>query len=67
MRAQCLPCAVPQSYKVTFIEDESVESGGALNERVFMLEAGPTYRSFSFNLAGADVKVASLTCRCVPG
>ena len=52
---------------MTFIEDESVESGGALNERVFMLEAGPTYRSFSFNLAGADVKVASLTCRCVPG
>ena len=65
MRAKLLPCATPQSYKATFIEDGGIGSGGTLNERVFMLLPGPTFKSFSFNLAGADVKIASLTCRHV--
>tara|TARA_B110001469_G_C9567131_1_gene281231 strand:+ start:123 stop:500 length:378 start_codon:yes stop_codon:yes gene_type:complete len=62
MRAQRLPRAAPQSYKASHVEDGSAGSG----EHVFMLLPGPTFRSFSFNLAGADVRIASLTCRCFP-
>ena len=51
-----------ESYKASHVEDGSAGSG----EHVFMLLPGSTFRSFSFNLAGADVEIASLTCRRFP-
>ena len=63
----CVP--VPQSYKARFLKEAGVR-GAANSQEAFELlpsrDDGPAYRSFSFNLAGSDVKIASLTCRHAP-